>query len=227
MSYRPAAWLWLVVLMTMAPLALANETPTQDTPDPNAVVLAHANAVPPGGGYEWKDTGVPYDVTHLGDLVIGRSKKGTYCCGVTFAVAVRAATDLGLLEDKTLDQVKQLRHDWYGTVKEGAETLCVEGLERLGIGHAVAHDDAKAGDFVQFWRTNKSGHSVIFLRWITDDNGQRVGVEYWSSQKSTDGVGKRTEYLAGAPGHSGKVDPERFYIGRLHATPGAAPNPAE
>ena len=32
----------------------------------------------------------------------------------------------------------------------------------------------RPGDFLQFWRTNKSGHSVVFLEWVEED-GRRLG----------------------------------------------------
>lgn len=39
--------------------------------------------------------------------------------------------------------------------------------------------EAIPGDFVQFWRTNKSGYSVIFLEWEKNAN-EIVGIKYWS-----------------------------------------------
>ena len=90
-------------------------------------------------------------------------------------------------------------------------------LEESGLGYAVSADEAKAGDFLQFYRA-KDGHSVIFLNWV-EENGQRVGFTYRSSQKSTNGVGDRTECFRDAEGKEGRVDRNRMYFGRLGKKP--------
>jgi len=81
----------------------------------------------------------------------------------------------------------------------------------------VSADEAKAGDFLQFYR-GKDGHSVVFLKWV-EESGQRVGFTYRSSQKSTNGVGDKTEYFSDAAGKEGKVDRTRMYFGRLGKKP--------
>jgi hypothetical protein len=177
-------------------------------------VVAIARAFPDGGGYEWKGTGVPEDV-RFNDKVILAKGKATYCSGFTFAVAMKAAAERGLLKNKTVEQVRDFQKDWYGATKEGGETQCVHALEKLGIGKPVAIKDANAGDFLQLWRTNKSGHSVVFLEWVTDA-GRPIGIKYRSTQTSTNGIGDRTEYFAGIPGNKGTVDPKRLYFGRLN-----------
>jgi hypothetical protein len=174
-----------------------------------------ARAFPDGGGYEWKGTGVPEEVRFAGKTILEKGKH-TYCSGFTFAVVMKAATDRGLLKGKTPEQIRAFQKDWYGATKESGETQCVYAMEKLGIGRAVDPKKAKPGDFLQIWRTNKSGHSVVFLEWI-QDAGQPIGLKYRSSQTSTGGIGDRTEYFAGAPGKNGKVDPQRIYFCRLNA----------
>ena len=68
---------------------------------------------------------------------------------------------------------------------------------------------------MQIWRTNKSGHSVVFVDWVREGD-QIVGIKYRSSQKSTDGIGDRVEYFADAAGKGGKVDRKRTYVARLN-----------
>jgi hypothetical protein len=176
-------------------------------------VVAIARAFPNGGGYEWKGTGVPEDVRFNGKTVLAKGK-ATYCSGFTFAVAMKAAAERGLLKDKTIEQVQAFQKEWYGATKESAETQCAYAIEKLGIGKRIAKKDAKPGDFLQLWRTNKSGHSVVFLEWITDA-GRQIGIKYRSSQTSTKGIGDRVEYFAGIPRKKGSVDPKRLYFGRL------------
>jgi hypothetical protein len=111
--------------------------------------------------------------------------------------------------------VRGFQKDWYGATKDSGETQCVYALGKLGIGKQVTEKEAKPGDFLQLWRTNKSGHSVVFLDWVTD-SGRPIGVKYRSTQTSTKGIGDRVEYFTGAPGKKGAVDPKRLYFGRLN-----------
>jgi hypothetical protein len=176
-------------------------------------VVDVARSFPDGGGYEWKGTGVPEDVQFNGKTILSKGK-ATYCSGFTFAVAMRAAAERGLLKGKTTDQVQAFQRDWYGATKESGEKQCVYAIEKLAIGKSVPVNDAKPGDFLQLWRTNKSGHSVVFLEWVTDA-GRPIGLKYRSTQTSTNGIGDRTEYFTGVPGKKGAVDPKRLYFGRL------------
>ncbi len=52
-----------------------------------------------------------------------------------------------------------------------------------------------AGDFVQFWRSNSSGHSVIFSNYLKNEAGENIGVCYWSSNSETKGLSHRCEAL--------------------------------
>jgi hypothetical protein len=49
------------------------------------------------------------------------------------------------------------------------------------------------GDFVQLWRANLSGHSVIFQGFLKDKSGKNIGACYWSGNYSTQGYGYRCE----------------------------------
>jgi hypothetical protein len=178
-------------------------------------VVAIARAFPDGGGYEWKGSGVPEDVRFNGKTILAKGK-ATYCSGFTFAVAMKAAAERGLLKGKTTEQVQAFQKEWYGATKESGETQCAYAIEKLGVGKPVAINEARPGDFLQLWRTNKSGHSVVFLEWATDA-GRPIGVKYRSTQTSTKGIGDRTEYFTGIPGKKGAVDPKRMYFGRLEA----------
>jgi hypothetical protein len=70
--------------------------------------------------------------------------------------------------------------------------------------------DARAGDFVQIWRHRGTGHSVIFIDWVRK-GGRIQGLRYWSTQKSTQGIGYRTE-LFGSEGKALRRD--MFYLCR-------------
>jgi hypothetical protein len=175
-------------------------------------VLKIAYAYKNGGGYIWKNsTGVCETLEHDGKTILKKQPKGTYCCGFTFQAAFKLAQHHGIFDGKTYDEVKKFQRQWYGASEASGETQCTLAMTTLGVGDAVAHDDARAGDFGNFWRT-KSGHSIIFLNWITDDDGNRTGIHYRSSQPKTDGIGDHTEYFKD---HGGHVDPERLYLCRF------------
>jgi hypothetical protein len=133
---------------------------------------------------------------------------------------MRSAKSRGLLAGKTADELRRFQKQWYGSTEESAERQCALAVEELGVGREVKRlEDAEPGDFVQLWRTNKSGHSVVLLELVRDDEGRVIGLTYRSSQKSTDGIGDRTEYFADAQGREGQVDRGRTHIARLNAAP--------
>jgi hypothetical protein len=167
-----------------------------------------------GGGYKWKGSGTPEEINFNGERILPRGESN-YCSGFTFAVVMKAAKERGLLRDKKLDQIRAFQKDWYGATKGSSETQCALAVERLGIGNRVTPQQARAGDFLQLWRTNKSGHSVVFLEWVKEGRNP-IGVKYRSAQTSTNGIGDRIEYFANAPGKNGKVDVERMYFCRLN-----------
>ncbi len=182
-------------------------------------VVAVSRTFPDGGGYnvKWGGSGTPEEIRFLDTRILARGENGTYCCGFTFNVVMKAAGDAGLLKGKTVEQIKRFQKEWYGAVteKDIREKQCAVAVGKLGIGRQVTADDAQPGDFLQFWRT-KSGHSVVFLNWVEED-GRRIGFNYRSSQGSTDGVGDKIEYFKDSGMDKGEVDPKRMYFGRLDA----------
>ena len=181
----------------------------------NEAVLEVAQSYEDGGGYDrsWTGSGVPEAIEHDGETILRASEGGTYCCGFTFAVAVRAAREAGLLEGKTAADLRRFQRAWYGAVEDEdvRERQVQAAVELLEIGEAVMARRARPGDFLQLWRTSGSGHSVVFLGWITEAR-RPVGIRYRSSQGSTGGVGDSEERFEGC---GGSVDPERLYFARL------------
>ncbi|NQT85463.1 hypothetical protein HQ560_01785 [bacterium] len=195
-------------------------------------VLTAARSYANGGGYvprPWEGHGVPEDVTlHDADKTpIRRAdpKKGTYCCGFTFAVVMKAARNRGLLVGKPRTAVERFAKEWYGSTAPSAEKQCVLAMENLRLGEEVQpkirdirRKALRPGDFVMFWRRNGGGHSVVFLDWARDAKGRIIGMRYRSSQSGTNGIGDTVEYFQSPPGRSprGLIDPQRAYAGRLH-----------
>jgi hypothetical protein len=180
----------------------------------NQIVLAVANEYRNGGGFNWGDgSGTPEEIRFKGSRILSKGKQGTYCCGFTFAVAMKAASRAGLLEDKSVAQIRRFQREWYGATPASADRQCALAVETLKIGKEVKLAEAQPGDFLRLWRTT-CGHNLILLRWIVE-GGKRVGIEYRGTQDSTDGIGNATEYFKGAPGHDGTIDLKKTHVARL------------
>jgi hypothetical protein len=169
-----------------------------------------------GGKYKWSGTGTPEAIVFKDETILSAGTEGTYCSGFTFTVVMKAAEARGVLKGKTVEQVKLFQKQWYGATPDSAEVQAGFAMEKLGIGKSVSLKDAKAGDFIQFWRVRKSGHSAVFLDWIVEKK-EVVGFRYRSTQQSTDGIGDKTEYFEDAEGKDGGVVRARTYIARLNS----------
>jgi hypothetical protein len=120
-----------------------------------------------------------------------------------------------LFANKTLSEVKNFQRIWYGAQRDTLERQQGPALEYMGIGKNINQSEAIPGDFAQIWRTNNSGHSVVFLGWA-EENGKIIGIKYRSSQGKGpgSGVGNRTERFSDA-GKGGTVVRQRTYISRI------------
>lgn len=170
-----------------------------------------------GGGYDksWKGSGSPEEIVFKGTTILPRATNGTHCCGFMFAVAMRVAMSRGLLADKSVEQVRRFQREWFGATPASREKQCACAAANLGIGREVPLEHARPGDFAQLWRANGSGHSVVLLRPLRRD-GKLVGLEYRSSQGSTNGIGNRIEHFADAE-PTGTLLRARTYACRLSA----------
>jgi hypothetical protein len=189
----------------------------------NRIAFQILRAYPTDGThrYNWKK-GAPYDgvtedLIYRGKIIArANSRRECYCCGLTFEVFFKAwkawTRKKGLdfaIGDLDPEELKALKKDWYcsGGVRNGP----VRALVSRGLGTEIrALKDARTGDFVQFWRGNGSGHSVIFIEWMTDKKGRYTGMRYWSTQPCTRGIGYRVEPLSGKKG----IDPLKIHIAR-------------
>lgn len=190
-------------------------------PEPNRRIVEMLLEYPRSGehDYWWPRKGESsYDGSTTDILVAGipamrgEQKGRTFCCGLTLELALRLIDEQmpGSVEftSATLARFKKL---WF------CENLFSPGptdaLVAFGMGKPVgSFDDALPGDFVQLWRHNRSGHSVIFVDWARSADEKVVGVYYWSTQPATSGIGFNLELF----GRGGKtVDQNSFSIVRL------------
>ncbi len=169
---------------------------------------------PKDGGWSGNARTLYYD----GKVLLEGDPKGRcYCCGLTFEVFLQAfeawckkVKRPYKIKDYTAKDVLKLKHAWFGSNGDRSTINGAVTSRKLGK-RLTKWEDAKPGDFVQLWRHNGSGHSVVFKAW--KKKGKKiVGLTYWSTQGSTDGIGERTE-LFGTKGRAMKTD--EFYLVRI------------
>jgi hypothetical protein len=194
-----------------------------DVSDFNALVVRYLESYPTDGtnGYYWPSgsdwSGTTRDIWYDDVLVAEGDPQGRcYCVGLTWEVYMRAWAEVdrttggdGSINGMSVDDLYTFRTDWYVRELDGPGPS--DAMENYGVGEEIT-DPAKLqyGDFLQFWRHSGSGHNVIFVGWL-EQGGEIVGVEYWSTQGSTDGIGYNSEYF-GSSGSS--IDPNLVYGAR-------------
>jgi len=193
----------------------------------NPYVLAIAGCYPTDGSYPYRCkpleydlyNGVTQDLWYKGRVLAKAHPNWTrcsYCCGLTFEIFFRAMQyrniQKGLDPDDfngmSFSDLFNLLQLWY---IEGPGDSPQFGIVSYGLGKKIDKlEDARPGDFLDFSRNNKTGHSVIFVDWIKNDLGQITGFKYFSSNSK--GVGFATEYFVEA---GGKVLHEYFRLARV------------
>lgn len=191
--------------------------------DFNTLVMKYVATYPTDGtdGYYWpSDTdwyGTTQDIWYLGELVAEGDPQGRcYCVGLTWEVYMRAFAELdkstggdGSINGVSVADLDDFRVDWFVRELDGAGPSVA--FENYGVGEEITDvSKLRPGDFVQFWRHSGSGHNVVFIGWEKDGD-EIIGLQYWSTQSSTDGIAYRTEYF-GSSGSS--IDRNLVYAGR-------------
>ncbi len=202
-----------------------NVTPeeTPDTSTFNEVVWRYLETYPTDGtnryywpsGSDW--AGTTRDLWYRDTLVAEGDAEGRcYCVGLTWEVFMRAWEEVdrttggdGTINGMDVAELYTFRTDWFVRELDGPGPSYA--MENYGIGEEITDYSAlQPGDFVQFWRHSGSGHNVIFVGWLMD-GAEIVGLEYWSTQSSTDGVGYNSESF----GSSGsRIDPNLVFAAR-------------
>jgi hypothetical protein len=196
----------LVVAAPALPTHAVDPIPETETlPEFNRLVLEALRRYPADGthGYWWpKDggyDGASRDVKLWGKVMLrGEAKGRTFCCGLTLEVFLDAwvqwvAANPDAAKSLTPASFAEFRRQWFVTALNGPGPAAA--LELQKIGRRIEESEVRAGDFVQLWRVNESGHSAIFLGWIRNAEGTVIGMNYWSSQETTNGIGERCEYF--------------------------------
>jgi len=142
--------------------------------------------------------GVTQDLWYRGMVVAKAFPDGSrcsYCCGFTFEVFVRAMKLRNIQQGLDPDDFNGMTfHDLFNVLQlwyiEGTGDSEQRAIVSYGLGRAITNfDDACPGDFLSYSTTPAGGHSVIFLGWLRDDHDKIVGLKYFSSNLSGNGVG--------------------------------------
>lgn len=203
MDFAKSVFVFILVMEAGLPLLRAQPM--------NEAFLRQSQAYPEQGGYVWSSTGCPEALVRGNDTLLRKSKAGTYCSGFTFTVFFRVMNSIGAFDTLSIIDLKSIQQDWYGNTGPSAERQSVYVMEKWNLGAQIEMDQARPGDFVQFWRNNNTGHSALFLNWIRDGSGTITGLKYRSSQRPTNGIGERTEPIGD---QSRALNPKRIYLGR-------------
>ena len=193
--------------------------------DFNTIVLDIMETYPTDGsyGYYWPQNsswlGTTQDIWYQGELIAeGDPDNSSYCVGLTWEVFMRAweivdqqTNGDNTINGMTVEDLYEFRVDWFVRDLYGAGPA--DAVENYGIGELVTNwNDIQPGDVLQFWRNNGSGHNTIFVDWKYS-NGQITGVQYWSTQNSTDGIGYNTEYFGSG---NSNIDPSYLFAARVY-----------
>ncbi|KUO70716.1 MAG: hypothetical protein APF81_26060 [Desulfosporosinus sp. BRH_c37] len=172
--------------------------------------------------------GVTSNLYYQGKLLLKANPSGdraSHCVGITFEVFFRAMQDWNQRQGNAGDNIKGLNYDqlsdfilkWYVAGPKTENNLVI-ALEKYKLGKQITNfEEARPGDFIDFSRENQTGHTVVLIDWVRD-NGKIVGLRYWSSQESTNGIAYKTEYfniLRSDGTKYGKIIKDKVLIGRV------------
>lgn len=150
--------------------------------------------------------GVTENIYYKGQLLLKAHPSGikySHCSGITFEVFFKAIKmrneELGKNSDDingmTSEELFDFIMDWYVANGTKAESNLAVALEKYGLGIRINNmEDLRQGDFIDFSRENNTGHSAVFINWIRDGD-KIIGLKYWSSQESTNGIAYKEEYF--------------------------------
>lgn len=217
----PRNWLFLALLPGCgAPEFSASEMQSLPPESPFAPYLLaaaqHAASTDAGLGYSTQGGGHTRPLTYDGAVISDEKTRTSHCVGATFQFFVTALN--AWFQDNRDDRVWSLpvaemlkepgtfKHCWYVDESFHCRDGVAEALARYGLGSRITDfSQLRPGDFVQYWRSNGTGHSVLFLGFLdgkgtvhaTWPGSSAVGFRYVSSQGSTRGMGYRKGFFSG------------------------------
>ncbi|MCR3923590.1 MAG: hypothetical protein NUK65_13935, partial [Firmicutes bacterium] len=138
--------------------------------------------------------GVTENLSYKGSIIAKANPTGnraSHCSGITFEVFFKAMQarnrKLNIPADDfngmSFGQLQDFQMNWYVASGNKRVSNIAVAVEKYGLGKQIhSFEDAKRGDFLDFSRSNNTGHTVVFLNWVRNDSGKIIGLHYWSSQ---------------------------------------------
>ena len=173
--------------------------------------------------------GVTRDLFYRGKVLLRANPDGSrssHCVGATFEAFFRAVEArnrrLGLpaeyFNGLSWNELYDFALTWFAAKGSKARSNCAAAIEQFGFGRRIYNpEEAKNGDFLDLTRTDGSGHTAVFFGWLRGVGGRITGLRYWSSQRSTGGIGYNAEYFCDNPRYErrGTLLRSPMYIGRV------------
>ena len=168
------------------------------------IVQAHAMD---GGGYftgmSAKPTESPigYQLNLFQKPLLNPPRTTSYCSGSSYAVFVEALNLIfpgggTRLSPERLESLRMQEPDggrredkvkFWGKWNDDGWGTHYALVQYSGMGEEIPPHRARPGDFMNISWVRGLGHSVVFLGWFMKEN--KIGMIFWSSQKSTNGYG--------------------------------------
>lgn len=163
---------------------------------------------PKGGGYfigitaDPPESPIGYNLCLFGKELLEAPRTTSYCSGASYAGFIEAMNLIfpNLGDSLSYDRYESLRQQeedgsrrndgikfWGKWNDDGCGTEYAL-VQYASMGKRIKPNEARPGDFVNISWKSGNGHSVIFLGWYLDENNEK-NIVYWSSQKSTNGLG--------------------------------------
>lgn len=163
---------------------------------------------PDGGGYfiglkaNPPESPIGYNLSLLGQPLLEAPRTTSYCSGSSYAAFIEALNLIYKDSNKTLlfnnyeaMRMQELdngrREDkikFWGNWNADGYGNHFALVQYSKMGEVIEPKDAKPGDFLNISWKSGNGHSVVFLGWHVDSDND-TNVVFWSSQKSTNGLG--------------------------------------
>jgi hypothetical protein len=167
-----------------------------------------------GGGYfvglkaTPPESPIGYPVSLFDQELLKPPRTSSYCSGSTYAAFIESLNFIfgKPLHPLSADRMEAIRMQeidgsrredgvkawgWWNADGYGSDYSLVQ---YLGMGDRVAAVDARPGDFMNISWKSGLGHSVVFLGWCVDKDGE-AAVDYWASQPGTNGMGDQISPL--------------------------------
>ncbi|MBI9070375.1 MAG: hypothetical protein JEY94_02185 [Melioribacteraceae bacterium] len=168
-----------------------------------------------GGGYfiglkaDPPESPIGYDLKLFNKELLKAPRTTSYCSGSSYSAFVEALNLIfkNKFQNLSDDRYEALRMQeldgsrrndgikYWGKWNDNGYGNHFALVQYSGMGKQIKPINARPGDFLNISWKSGNGHSVIFLGWCIDKDGDKC-LAYWSSQKGTDGLGDQVVKLS-------------------------------